>query len=82
MKWFQKKRSTPLTEDTDISITPNPVTSRVEIEVDKNANKKVKEKATEINSHVNDLLVQNGFTLKIYLAAGGQLHHKKAGGKT
>lgn len=81
--WFLKKKSPEaLTEDTDISITPNPVTSRVEIEVDKNANKQVKEKATEINTHVNDLLVQNGFTLKIYLAAGGQLHHKKAGGKT
>lgn len=81
--WFRKKKSQPpLTEDTNISITPNPMTSRVEVEVDKNANKEVKEKASEINTHVNDLLVQNGFTLKIYLAAGGQLHHKKAGGKT
>lgn len=80
--WFRKKKSPDnLTEDTDISITPNPVTSRVEVEVDKNANKEVKAKASEINEHVNDLLVQNGFTLKIYLAAGGQLHHKKAGGK-
>ena len=81
--WFTKKKSPDnLTEDTDISITPNPVTSRVEIEVDKSANKQVKAKANQVNTHVNELLVQNGFTLKIYLAAGGQLHHKKAGGKT
>lgn len=59
----------------DIQV-PTPVTSRVEIELAKGANKEAAEKAKQVNTHVEELLVQNGFTLKIYLAAGGQLHKK------
>lgn len=52
----------------DVQFKP-PATSRVEIEVSKDANIEAAEKAKEVNAHVNDLLVENGFTLKIYLAA-------------
>lgn len=58
-----------------------PVDSRVEVELHKGANQDAVEKAKATNEHLRDLLVNNGFTLKIYLAAGGQLHQKKQGGK-
>ena len=64
----------------DYQIQP-PVSSRVEVELAKGASKEAVEKAKDANQHLNNLLVENGFTLKIYLAAGGQLRHKKQGGK-
>jgi len=64
MAWFQKKRTE------DIHVEP-PASSRVEVELHKNASKEAAEKAKTANQHLNDLLVQNGFTLKIYLATGG-----------
>lgn len=66
MNWFKRNR-----EEKPISIEP-PAQSRVEVELHKNANKEAKEKAENANAHLNELLVQNGFTLKIYLAAGGR----------
>lgn len=60
---FRKKKPTP-----DIEVQP-PAASRVEIEVAKDANTEAAQKAKEVNSHVKDLLDENGFTLKIYLAA-------------
>lgn len=74
---FRKKQSPVDTPDINI---PAPVTSRVEIELSKDANKDAAEKAKQVNAHVNDLLVQNGFTLKIYLAAGGHLPAKSKRG--
>lgn len=62
-------------------IVQPPASSRVEVELHKNATEEAAAKAKEINQHVKDLLDENGFTLKIYLAAGGQLSHKKQGGK-
>lgn len=59
-----------------IVVTPPP-TSRVEVELHKGASEEAAKKATAVNQHVKDLLVENGFTLKIYLAAGGQLSQKK-----
>ena len=53
----------------DFNIQP-PVTSRVEIEVAKDASREAADKAIQANNHLNELLVKNGFTLKIYLAAG------------
>lgn len=71
MSWFNRKpKVTPLV------ISPAP-TSRVEVELHKGASEQAAKKADEVNQHVKDLLVENGFTLKIYLAAGGQLHQKK-----
>ncbi len=71
MKWFNRKPKQP-----PIVVTP-PASSRVEVELHKNASEGAAEKAKQTNQHLNDLLVENGFTLKIYLAAGGQLHQKK-----
>jgi len=65
------RKSTP-----DLAIQP-PATSRVEVELHKNANQEAAEKAKEANKHLKELLEANGFTLKIYLAAGGQLRQKK-----
>lgn len=47
-------------------------TSRVEVELHKGASEDAARKADEVNQHVKDLLIDNGFTLKIYLAAGGK----------
>lgn len=67
MAWFNKKRNPRVevtnTEDQD---------SRVEVIVNKNATQEAVAKADEANHHLNELLVENGFTLKIYLAAGGK----------
>lgn len=59
----------------------SPVTSRVEVELHKTASAEAQQKAIEANQHLKELLVANGFTLKIYLAAGGQLRQKKTGAK-
>lgn len=63
----------------DMKIAP-PSTSRVEVELHKSASEDAVQKAKQANEHLNDLLVANGFTLKIYLAAGGQPPKKKRGG--
>lgn len=68
---FFRKKSKP-----DIQLQPTPA-SRVEIELAKGANKEASEKAKAVNEHVKDLLFENGITVKIYLAAGGQLRNKK-----
>lgn len=76
MKWFNRKQ-----KDEPIVIPPA-ATSRVEVEVHKSASIQAAQKAKETNQHLNDLLVENGFTLKIYLAAGGhQPKNKSSGGK-
>lgn len=62
-----------------IVVTP-PATSRVEVELHKSASEGAAKKAKETNKHLNDLLVENGFTLKIYLAAGGH-QPKRVGNK-
>lgn len=48
-----------------------PMHSRVEVEVAKNASADAARKAKEINRHVKDLFEENGFTIKIFIAAGG-----------
>jgi len=74
--WFKRKK-----EDAPIVVKPA-VSSRVEIELHKGASEDAAAKATETNKHLTDLLVENGFTLKIYLAAGGhQPKSKQSGGK-
>lgn len=69
---FKKKDVAP------IEVQPPPQ-SRVEIELHKNASEEAAAKAQQTNQHLNDLLVENGFTLKIFLAAGG--HQPKKVGK-
>jgi hypothetical protein len=71
MSWFKR---TPKIEP--IVLAP-PASSRVEVELHKNASEEAAKKAAQTNQHLNDLLVENGFTLKIFLAAGGHLPTKK-----
>ncbi len=49
---------------------------RVEVVVSKEATKKEVEKAIEANQHLNDLLSENHFTIKIFLATGGKTKKK------
>lgn len=58
-------------------VIPAP-TSRVEIELHKGASEDAAKTADAVNQHVKQLLVDNGFTLKIYLAAGGKTKKKVA----
>jgi hypothetical protein len=46
--------------------------NRVEVVVHKEATKKVVNQAKAANKQLNLLLQQNGFTIKIFLAAGGK----------
>ena len=75
MKWFNRKKKE------DALIVKPAVSSRVEIELHKSASVDAAKKATETNEHLKDLLVENGFTLKIYLAAGGHQPTNKRSGK-
>lgn len=75
MKWFSKK-----TKEEPLVVKPA-VSSRVEVELHKNASEEAAKKADAANKHINDLLVENGFTLKIYLAAGGHQPTNKRSGK-
>lgn len=73
MSWFKKKK--PGVEITRSEDHEN----RVEVVVHKNATHDAVVKAEEANETLNQLLIENGFTLKIYLAAGGHLPPKKNG---
>lgn len=75
MFWFKRKKKI------EPMIVVPPPTSRVEIEVHKGATEKAAQKAQDVNRHLNDLLVENGITIKIALAAGAQLKQRKQGGK-
>lgn len=74
MSWFKRKKV-----EEPIVVAPPP-TSRVEIQLHKNASEDAAQKATQTNQHLNDLLIENGFTLKIYLAAGGHQPKNKRSG--
>lgn len=56
--------------------------SLVEIEPHQQARREVVEKTKEVNDHLKELLVENGFTIKIYLAAGGNNPQAKKGTKS
>jgi hypothetical protein len=75
MQWFNRKK-----KEAPLVIQPA-VSSRVEVELHKNASVEAAKKADAANKHINDLLVENGFTLKIYLAAGGHQPNNKRSGK-
>lgn len=76
MGWLDKFRRK---EKPQPIVVQPPLSSRVEVELHKNASQEAAQKAQETNKHLNDLLVENGFTLKIFLAAGG--HQPKKVGK-
>jgi len=73
MGLFRKKPSVPVNSVADEQ-------KIVEIVADKRAQAKVVEQAKEASDKLNALLVENGFTLKIYLAAGGK-HPQRKGEK-
>lgn len=73
MLWFNRKK-----KPEPIVLAP-PASSRVEVELHKNASEEAAQKAQQTNKHLNDLLVENGFTLKIFLAAGGHQPTKESG---
>lgn len=75
MFWFNKKQ-TPQVKVTNSQDHDN----RVEVVVHKNATQESIAKAEEANQKLNELLIENGFTLNIYLAAGGKHHQKQRGG--
>lgn len=76
MSWLKKKlkKDAPIREDLRIEPAPQ---SRVEIELHKSASSEAKQKVDVVNAHVKDLLEQNGFTIKIALAAGYNAPHNR-----
>lgn len=71
-----KADSVNITEASPATKTTDPI---VEIIANEEAKKEVIEQAKSASNQLNELLVQNGFTIKIYLAAGGHPPIKKAG---
>lgn len=67
MSWFNRKK--PIVE---IANNAEDHDNRVEVVVHKNATQESVAMADDANKKLNQLLVENGFTLKIYLAAGGK----------
>ena len=55
----------------ELPIQPSTL-NRVEVEVAKDASRQAAETAKKVNQHFTDFLVENGITVKIYLAAGGK----------
>lgn len=69
MAWFNRNK-TPKGES-EVSHD-----RRVEVVVHQNATHEVVQEAKAVNQQLNKLLLDNGFTLKIYLAAGGKTQKK------
>ena len=68
--------SVTVSENSPIATPDEPI---VQIIANQEAQKEVIEKAKVASNQLNELLVQNGFTIKIYLAAGGKPPVKKTG---
>lgn len=65
----------------EITIPVNPTyrseeEALVEIVAHQDAKKEIIEEAKKVNEHLKELLVQNGFTIKIYLAAHNPTREK------
>lgn len=63
---------------TESSLSTSPTDPIVEIIANDKAQKEVIEQAKNASNQLNELLVQNGFTIKIYLAAHSPQTKKKA----
>lgn len=72
MGLFNRKKKNVDQPVEPIVVTDTPVKDPViEVIANQEAKKEVVEKAKQASSDLNRLLVQNGFTIKIYLAAQG-----------
>lgn len=70
MNWLKKTNT-----DGTVQLNKSAI---VEIEASKTASKKAFKEAKQVSKSLNNLLqVENGFTLRIYLATGGENKHKK-----
>lgn len=69
-----KADSVNITEASPVNKTADPI---VEIIANEEAKKEVIEQAKSASNQLNELLVQNGFTIKIYLAAHSPQTKKK-----
>lgn len=78
MGWF--KRNKRRTLDDPITQTEKALAS-IEIVTDASARKQVVEDAKKANETLNRLLVENGFTVKIFLATGGKHPHSEGAEK-
>lgn len=67
MLWFNKREQPTLEEQKQLVHDTS-----IEIVAHKDAKASVVKEAHQVNAQLNKLLVGNGFTLKIYLAAGGR----------
>jgi hypothetical protein len=61
MAWFTKKKAMHKIAETN----------RIDVVAQKNANKEVVAQAQEATRQLKELLDRNGFTIQIFLAAGG-----------
>lgn len=70
MSWFRRRAD----KDAAHAIRQDAI---IEIVANKAAKQEVIAEAKEANAKLNKLLIENGFTLKIFLAAGGKAPHTK-----
>lgn len=68
MAWFKKKKEALKIAETN----------RIEVVAQKNANKEVADQAKQATRQLKELLDRNGFTVQIFLAAGGTTKTRKA----
>ena len=68
--WFDKRKQQ---DEKQLEVEKK---SSIEIVAHKKASKDVVRQAEEINKKLKNLLVENHFTLKIFLATGGKKEHK------
>lgn len=69
MTWPFSKSKTPAQERVGAGVDPK---HAIEIVAHKDAAKEVVEQANAVNRQLKELLVENGFTVKIVLAMGGK----------
>lgn len=67
MFWFNRQKKTD-----QLNRLERADRAAVEIVTHKDANKKLVKEAKAANDQLQNLLIKNGFTVKIYIAAGGK----------
>lgn len=70
MGLFRKKKTVEDTTPLNYLENPTENDSLVEIVAHQDAKKEIIDEARAVNANLKELLVNNGFTIKIYLAAG------------